>query len=54
MIRSHLWEPEHWPEAKRISFGKIFAARTGGDEDQATKIDAFVEKGYTSNLWSNG
>jgi uncharacterized protein len=54
VIRSHLWEPEHWPEAKRISFGKIFAARTGGDEDQATKIDAFVEKGYTSNLWSNG
>ena len=54
VIRSHLWEPEHWPEAKRISFGKIFAARTGGDEDQATKIDAFVEQGYTSNLWSNG
>ena len=53
VIRSHLWEPEHWPEAKRISFGKIFAARTGGDEDQAAKIDAFVEKGYTSNLWSN-
>ena len=54
VIRSHLWEPEHWPEAKHISFGKIFAARNGGDEDQATKIDAFVEKGYTSNLWSNG
>jgi PPOX class probable FMN-dependent enzyme len=54
VIRSHLWEPEHWPEAKQISFGKIFAARNGGDEDQATKIDAFVEKGYTSNLWSNG
>ena len=54
VIRSHLWEPEHWPEAKRISFGKIFAARTGGDEDQAAKIDAFVETGYTTNLWSNG
>jgi len=54
VIRSHLWEPEHWPEAKQISFGKIFAARNGGDEDQAMKIDAFVEKGYTSNLWSNG
>jgi uncharacterized protein len=54
LLRSHLWEPEHWPEAKRISFGKIFAARTGGDEDQAAKIDAFVETGYTTNLWSNG
>ena len=54
VLRSHLWEPEHWPEAKRVSFGKIFAARTGGDEDQAAKIDAFVEKGYTTNMWSNG
>ena len=54
VLRSHLWEPDHWPEAKRISFGKIFAARTGGDEDQAAKIDAFVETGYTTNLWSNG
>jgi predicted pyridoxine 5'-phosphate oxidase superfamily flavin-nucleotide-binding protein len=54
VIRSRLWEPEHWPAAKRISFGKIFAARTGGDGDQAAKIDAFVEQGYTTNLWSNG
>lgn len=54
VIRAHLWEPEHWPEAKRISFGKIFAARTGSGEDQAAKIDAFVEQGYTTNLWSNG
>lgn len=54
VIRAHLWEPEQWPEAKRISFGKIFAARTGGGEDQAAKIDAFVEQGYTTNLWSNG
>ena len=28
--------------------------RTGADEDQAAKIDAFVEQGYTTNLWSNG
>ena len=54
VLRSHLWQPEHWPEAKRISFGKVFAARTGGDDEQATKIDAFVEQGYTTNLWSNG
>ena len=54
VLRSHLWQPEHWPEAKRISFGKVFAARTGGDADQAAKIDAFVETGYTTNLWSNG
>jgi uncharacterized protein len=54
MLRSHLWQPEHWPEAKRISFGKVFTARTGDDADQAAKIDAFVETGYTTNLWSNG
>jgi len=54
VIRAHLWEPEHWPEAKRVSFGKIIAARTDSDEDQAAQIDAFVEQGYTTNLWSNG
>jgi uncharacterized protein len=54
VIRAHLWQPEYWPEAKRVSFGKILAARTGGGEDQAAKIDAFVDQGYTTNLWSNG
>ena len=54
VLRSRLWQPEHWPETKRISFGKVFAARTGANEDQAAKIDAFVDQGYTSNLWSNG
>ena len=54
VIRARLWQPEHWPEAKRVSFGKIFAARIGGGEDQAAKIDAFVDQGYTTNLWSNG
>ena len=54
VIRARLWQPEHWPEAERVSFGKIFAARTGGGEDQAAKIDAFVDQGYTTNLWSNG
>jgi len=54
VLRSRLWQPEHWGEAKRISFGKVFAARTGADAEQATKIDAFVEQGYTTNLWSNG
>ena len=54
VLRSKLWQPEHWPEPKRISFGKVFAARAGADEDQAAKIDAFVEQGYTTNLWSNG
>lgn len=54
VLRSKLWQPEHWPEPKRISFGRVFASRTGADEDQAAKIDAFVEQGYTTNLWSNG
>ncbi|MBR1298755.1 pyridoxamine 5'-phosphate oxidase family protein [Bradyrhizobium sp. AUGA SZCCT0042] len=40
VLRSKLWQPEHWPEPKRISFGKVFAARAGADEDQAAKIDA--------------
>jgi len=32
----------------------LVRARTGVDEDQTAKIDAFVEQGYTTNLWSNG
>jgi uncharacterized protein len=53
LLRSHLWEPTSWPEAKRISFGKIIAARVGGDDAKAEQIDAFVEGSYTTKLWSN-
>jgi PPOX class probable FMN-dependent enzyme len=53
ILRARLWDPDAWPQAKRISFGKVIAPRVGGDDEQAAKIDAFVEEGYTAHLWSN-
>ncbi len=53
MLRSKLWEPESWPPAQRILFGRIIAARVGGDEAMAAAIDERVEKGYSTNLWRN-
>ena len=53
MLRSKLWEPESWPPAQRILFGRIIAPRVGGDEAMAAAIDGRVEKGYSTNLWRN-
>ena len=53
-IRSKLWKPDTWPEKQRISFGKMFAEKIGGDEDTmaslATTVDAMVEEDYCNNL----
>jgi len=46
-LRSQLWKPESWPERKRISFGKIMAAKLGADADQ---IDKAIEEDYRTNL----
>ena len=53
-LRSRLWDPASWPQAQRISFGAMIAARTGGDASVAEQIDANVQRAYTTNLWSNG
>lgn len=52
-LRAKLWEPESWPEARRVSFGKVIAPRLGGDEGAAKEIDDRVTTGYTTRLWSN-
>ncbi len=54
ILRSQLWQPQSWPEKKRISFGKIIAPRAGGTDDDARQIDANVESAYGQRLWSNG
>lgn len=46
-LRSQLWKPETWPERRRISFGKIMAAKLGADPDQ---IDKAIEEDYRTNL----
>jgi uncharacterized protein len=52
-LRARLWEPESWPEAKRISFGKVIAPKMGGDEAAAQQIDDNVAASYAARLWRN-
>ena len=49
-IRSQLWKPDTWQDRLKISFGKILAAKMGGDTGMANKIDEFVEQDYRTNL----
>jgi PPOX class probable FMN-dependent enzyme len=49
-LRSQLWKPESWPERQRISFGRMFARKTGAGENAARAIDAAIEADYRDNL----
>ncbi len=49
-IRAQLWKPDTWSERLKISFGKILAAKMGGDSKMAEQIDEFVEQDYRTNL----
>jgi predicted pyridoxine 5'-phosphate oxidase superfamily flavin-nucleotide-binding protein len=49
-IRSDLWKPEKWPDRMRISFGQYLAAKAGGDQEMARKIDEAVDFDYKNNL----
>ena len=49
-ISAALWKSESWPERQKISFGRMFAKQTGGDEDSAQAIDEMVEADYRDNL----
>ena len=49
-LRSNLWKPEQWGEPHRVSFGEIFAARTGGDASTARGYDEAVQKSYAEEL----
>jgi len=48
--RSKLWSPETWPVPLRISFGAMFAKKTGAGAELAAKIDASIEENYRSEL----
>ena len=54
MLRSKIWDPESWPAAGRVNFGRIIAPRVGGDEAMAQAIDERIETAYANNLWRNG
>lgn len=55
LIRSKLWQPDAWPAAGKVSFGKQMAARMATDPtslEQTTKqIDEAVEQDYDDNLY---
>lgn len=55
LIRSKLWQPEHWAEPRRISFGKQFAPiltkEQGESANVAREIDKSVEDDYENNLY---
>jgi len=49
-IRSNLWKPDLWAEPHRVSFGEIFAAKSGGDAATARGYDEAIEKNYREEL----
>ena len=49
-LRSNLWKPEKWGEPHRVSFGEIFAAKTGADDATARGYDEAVQKSYAEEL----
>lgn len=49
-IRAQLWQPDSWPAREPISFGRMFAKRTGGDAAAAAAVDARIEADYRNNL----
>ncbi len=49
-LRSNLWKPEKWGEPHRVSFGEIFAARTGSEASVARAYDEAIEKNYAEEL----
>jgi PPOX class probable FMN-dependent enzyme len=49
-MRSKLWKPDSWPARQKVSFGRMFAKKVGGDEKAARAIDAAVEADYRDNV----
>ncbi len=48
-LRAQLWKPETWAP-QRVSFGKMFAAKVGGDEQMVAAIDEMIDEDYRSGL----
>lgn len=50
-LRSRLWKHETWPEHPKVSFGRMFARRIdGADDNLAEVIDQSVAEDYRTNL----
>lgn len=49
-IRSELWNPDAWPEASRVSFGREIGTRIGKDQAFVEDLDAQVLERYKDSL----
>jgi predicted pyridoxine 5'-phosphate oxidase superfamily flavin-nucleotide-binding protein len=49
-IHSELWNPEVWPDASRVSFGREIGDRIGKDELFVEDLDAQVLERYKDSL----
>ena len=49
-LRSKLWKPDSWGERYKVSFGAMFAKKTGADAEVAEKFDAAIEENYRTDL----
>lgn len=50
ILRAGLWTPEAWPEAMKVSFGRILAELRPDAGISADQIDARVAEGYRTGL----
>lgn len=50
LLRAHLWDPAQWGARHAVSFGALYAERTGADASVARQIDAAIEIDYRDNL----
>lgn len=50
LIRAQVWKLAAWPTMERISFGKMFAEKTGGDEHLVQAVDAMIDEDYKTGL----
>ncbi|MBI1213573.1 MAG: pyridoxamine 5'-phosphate oxidase family protein [Alphaproteobacteria bacterium] len=46
VLRSNLWEPDHWPAKQTISFGRIMREKIKADEAVSQLIDTAVAASY--------
>lgn len=49
-LRASLWQPDAWPEPVKVSFGRMWTRKVGGDAEVAEQIDAMIAEGYRTEL----
>jgi len=50
LLRSHLWQPEHWPQAVHISLGQQVADNLGESDEFAEDLDKVIKNRYITDF----